>query len=320
MNKKNIGIKKYNIGIDIGGSHIRLALVNALNIVDFEEVYILEKNKKDQEEIIKYINTNVFKLYNKILNKNLISSLNILKIGVAFPGIYQDGIIYNANNLNIKRYEILKDFKKIFKNKEIKISNDAEASLKAEMQKSLKNIQNGMFLSVGTGIGGKVIQDGKILNADNLELGHITFKLGGKKCSCGKDGCLEKYCSMRTLRENLKENIFKNIETKIKNNEEKIDFESKHLNLNKLDYEKADIKKIVDEYILNLAYALRTFSEIFKLEKIVIGGSFSEITNGYLLNKLKEEFRKLPKVSKLEDPEILNSYFENNSGIIGNLI
>lgn len=320
MNKKNIGIKKYNIGIDIGGSHIRLALVNALNIVDFEEVYILDENKKDQEEIIKYINTNVFKLYNKILNKNLISSLNILKIGVAFPGIYQDGIIYNANNLNIKKYEILKDFKKIFKNKDIKISNDAEASLKAEMQKNLKNTKNGMFLSVGTGIGGKVIQNEEILNGSNLELGHITFKLGGKKCSCGKYGCLEKYCSMKFLRENLNKNLLKNIETKIKSNEEKIELENKHLNLNKLDYEKEDIKKIVDEYILNLAYALRTFSEIFKLEKIVIGGSFSEIKNEYLLNKLKEEFKKLPKVSKLEDPEILNSYFKNNSGIIGSLI
>lgn len=191
MNKKTIGMKKYNIGIDIGGSHIRLALVNGLNVIDFEEVYILDENKKDQEKIIKYINTNVFKLYNKILNKNIISSLNILKIGVAFPGIYQDGIIYNANNLNIKRYKILKAFKKIFKNKEIEISNDAEASLKAEMEKNLKNIQNGMFLSIGTGIGGKVIQDGKILNGSNLELGHITFKLGGAKCSCGKKDVLK---------------------------------------------------------------------------------------------------------------------------------
>lgn len=297
--------EKHNIGIDIGGSHIRLALITNFNILDFEERYILKEDKETEENIILFIKNNIKKMYLNILNKNNLSEEDINKIGIALPGICKDGIIYNAKNLNIKKYDILNDLKKdIFKEKKVNILNDSLASIKAEQIKTLKEIQNGIYLSLGTGIGGRVIQNGKILNEAEFEIGHTTFIYNGINCSCGKKGCLEKYCSMRALRKNIEKSIgYK-----------------EHIDLNNIDYTDEKVLKVIDEYINMLSSALASFIEIFELDKIVLGGSFSEIENEYMLSKLKEKLNSIPRISIRKTPKIEKSYYKNNSALIGSLI
>ena len=90
----------------------------------------------------------------------------------------------------------------------INIQNDTICAGIAEMKiGSLKGYKDTIFLSLGTGVGGRVFLDGKLLEAhlfSGFEIGHMVIEKNGKNCTCGKQGCFETYCSMKALKETIR--------------------------------------------------------------------------------------------------------------------
>ena len=117
-----------NIGIDIGGSHIAIGLVEKDEILEKREIQIYEKNKIEQ-----FIEETIVSNINNLLREKNIYLSDIKKIGIATPGTVEDGqIIKNAVNLGIQEYNICKALKKYYPNTEIQVKNDAKCAAMAE--------------------------------------------------------------------------------------------------------------------------------------------------------------------------------------------
>ncbi len=299
------------VGIDLGGSHIAIGVVNDKGkIIEKFEKRILNNEKKNIE---KAIEENVFQHI-----KDLSKRYKIEKIGIAAPGTIQDGKIINAYNLGIKgEYKIVSNLSKKIK-LPIMIRNDAKCAAIAENKYGcLKQYKRSIFLTLGTGIGGAVIINDELLDTGNLpgcEFGHMIIEKDGLLCSCGKFGCWQQYASMKALKDNLR---------KLLGCDEKTD--SKQLlnilrNTKKEDKSFTIINNIIEEYIENLAIGISNLINIFEPEIIGIGGSFVYFKD-ILLNKLENKLLKDNLLfNSRNDMKIQTAILENDAGIIGSTL
>lgn len=299
------------VGIDLGGSHIAIGVVNDKGkIIEKFEKRILNNEKKNIE---KAIEENVFQHI-----KDLSKRYKIEKIGIAAPGTIQDGKIINAYNLGIKgEYKIVSNLSKKIK-LPIMIRNDAKCAAIAENKYGcLKQYKRSIFLTLGTGIGGAVIINNELLDTGNLpgcEFGHMIIEKDGLLCSCGKFGCWQQYASMKALKDNLRKAL---------GCDEKTD--SKQLlnilrNTKKEDKSFTIINNIIEEYIENLAIGISNLINIFEPEIIGMGGSFVYFKD-ILLNKLENKLLKNNLLfNSRNDIKIQTAILENDAGIIGSTL
>lgn len=289
------------IGIDLGGSHIGIGIVN-------EYGKIIEKTETDLNNIQNIETTIIQKIENTITNH--IKKYNDIEfIGIASPGTPKEGKLTNVVNLGIKELEIVKILSSKF-NIQVKIQNDAKcAALAEKTYGQLKNYQDAVFLCLGTGIGASVFINNKELKPiknSGLEIGHMIIQKDGEKCNCGKKGCFETYCSIKRLKNNLMEIMNIPEETSASellqilknNNDEKV-------------------KCIINEYINNLIIGLSNVIDIFEPQAICLGGSFVFFEE-ILYKPLIEKFYKEKYVFNKEQlPEIKLANLGNDAGIIG---
>lgn len=291
------------IGIDLGGSHIAIGVINNDGfIVEKIEKRLLAKEKKDiKTSIESYIIKNV---------KDLREKYKISEIGIAVPGTIYGTEIIKSVNLGVNNYNLVEKLKKEI-DLPIKIKNDAKCAAIAECKiGALKDYKRSIFLTLGTGIGGAVIANGKLLDTGELpgcEFGHMIIQKDGIKCNCGKNGCFEKYASMKVLKNNLRASLGLDETTR---GQELLDMIRKN-------GEDKRIKKIVDEYIEYLSIGLSNLINIFEPEVIGIGGSFVYFSD-VLLEKLKNNIQNKKYLFNSRDELIIvPAALGNDAGIIG---
>lgn len=141
------------IGIDVGGSHI------GLGIIDDNGILLLKKEKDyshHKEDMSKIIIENITELINQIIDEKKLKLSDIELIGIAFPGTISKGIVVKAENLGIKNLNIKEKLEAEFKIP-VYLQNDAKCAAIAEKQiGNLKEYDDAIFLVIGTGIGGAV--------------------------------------------------------------------------------------------------------------------------------------------------------------------
>jgi glucokinase len=291
------------IGIDLGGSHIAIGVVNNKGFIEEKiEKRLMAKEKKDIKSAIEtYIVKNVNTLKEKY---------KITEIGIAVPGTIKQKEIIRSVNLGIKNYKIIEELEKEIK-LPIKMKNDAKCAAIAENKiGALKEYKRSIFLTLGTGIGGAVIINGELLDTGDLpgcEFGHIIIQKDGIKCNCGKNGCFEKYASMKALKTNLRKEL--NLDEKTRGQE--------LLDIIRKDSENPKIQKVIDEYIEYLSIGISNLVNIFEPEAIGIGGSFIYFSD-VLLDKLKNNIiKKNYLFNKRKELIILPATLGNDAGIIG---
>lgn len=291
------------IGIDLGGSHIAIGVINNDGfIVEKVEKRLLSKEKRDiKKSIESYIIENV---------KEFSEKYKIIEIGIAVPGTICKTEIIKSVNLGVKNYNLVENLKKEI-DLPIKIRNDAKCAAIAESKiGSLKNYKRSIFLTLGTGIGGAVIINGELLDTGELpgcEFGHMIIQKDGIKCNCGKNGCFEKYASMKALKNNLRVSLGLDETTR---GQELLDMIRKN-------GEDKKIKKIVDEYIEYLSIGISNLINIFEPEAVGIGGSFVYFSD-VLLEKLKKNIQdKKYLFNNRKELIIIPAALGNDAGIIG---
>lgn len=301
------GGKKMKIGIDIGGSHIAVATVNEKG----EIVKKIEQDLEKQENMAKYILNYVDNAIEK-LNK----TANIEEIGIAAPGNPKEGVITNLVNLGIDKI----NFKGLSAkyNIPLKSMNDAKAAAIAEKKYgALKETKDSIFLCLGTGIGGAVFLNNELLQANRnpgFEIGHMVIERQGNLCNCGKRGCFETYCSMKSLKDKL-QGVLEKIKEK-----QKIQNAIELKQILQENLENIKVQTILEEYINNLIIGLSNVIDIFEPETICLGGSFVYFKD-ILYDKLIEEMQKKKYVfNKNSLPEIRLAELGNNAGIIGSTL
>lgn len=293
------------IGIDVGGSHIGLGLVN-------EKGKIIYKKEKDylfyEEDMSEVVIGTIILLIKEVIEKNKIKVQEIERVGIAIPGTVSNGSIIKAKNLGIQNLEIQRELKKVF-NIPIILKNDAKCAAIAEKEYgSLKEYDDAMFLIIGTGIGGAVFLNGKLLEPkkySGFEVGHMVIEREGKKCSCGRKGCFETYGSMKRFKERIQK------EFKLESSEGKL--------IKQFIIENPDNKKlneIIDKYIDDLAIGIINLVNIFEPQAISLGGSFAHYKD-ILLDKLQKRIIEKEELFNVEIPKLLVAKLKNDAGIIG---
>lgn len=287
------------IGIDLGGSHIGIGLVNEDN-----EIIIKKEHNwtiKEKENLDKNIPNVCIQLINQMMKENNISEIQ--KIGVGYPcANIINGIIYkNGNTFNLPK--ILSNEFKV----PTYLKNDVKCSALCEKTiGSLKDYNNCIFMTLGTGIGGAYFYQNKLVTPNKyqgFEIGHMIIEVDGRKCRCGKNGCFEEYCAMRIFRKEIAE-LF-NIE-KITSNKmfEIIDSKEKQ----------EEVNTIIDNYLNYLSIGISNLINIFEPDSICIGGSFAYYAPIFM-NKLKEKVKK--NFENREIPDLIIAKYANDAGIIG---
>ena len=291
------------IGIDLGGSHIAIGVVDKNGqILEKTEKRIIETEKKDIEKTIEeYIIEKVYQLKEKY---------KITGIGIAVPGTIKKGIVIKSVNLGLENYEIIKRLKEKI-DLPISVQNDAKCAAIAENKYGcLKEYKRSIFLTLGTGIGGAVIINGELLDTGTVpgcEFGHMVIEKNGILCNCGRKGCFEKYASMKALKNNLRKVL--NLDEKTRG-QELLDIIRKSENNKK-------IEKVINEFIENLSIGIANLINIFEPEAIGIGGSFVYFED-ILLDRLKTNIlQKEYLFNKREKIIILPAILGNDAGIIG---
>ena len=294
------------IGIDIGGSHIAVGLINEED--KLMKVATKDLNKNEKEEINIILENKLITMIEELLKAEEVNKKEIEKIGMAVPGrVNKEGEISTVN-LKLKDYPMKSILEKHFK-VEVQIRNDAKCSALCEKKYgSLKNYKDAVFLCLGTGIGSGVFLQ-NCLRASSaseaFEIGHMIIEKDGEVCNCGKKGCFEKYAAM---------SVFKKKVSKLFKLPEEYSGEE-ILNIVKKEKNNKELEKLIEEYIKNLSIGIINMIEIFEPEAICIGGSFVYFEEVFL-QRLRKTVKEQPHINP-KVPEIILAQMGNNGGIIG---
>ncbi|MDP3027324.1 MAG: ROK family protein [Nanoarchaeota archaeon] len=247
------------IAVDLGGTNLRAALVKDNKILK----YIKKKTPKNKNDLLREMVDSIFSLMTE----------DVKAIGVGSPGPLKNGIIQNPPNLPFRNFNLKKYLELQFK-KRVVIENDAKCVAIAEANLGCRK-KNFIILTLGTGIGGGIIINGKLYKGDGNagELGHIILDNGKDFETCWK----EKGKKIKELFEN--------------NEKEKLQIVSKYL-----------------------GQGIGSLINVFDPEIVIIAGGIRENGNKFL-NMIKKEVKKyqiIPrnveiKFSKLEHPGILGA-------------
>ncbi len=193
------------LAIDIGGTSVKMGVVNEYNILEFVSIKNIWKGK--QNKLIPSIS--------KTIDKWLLQYPDINKIGIGCPGDIKEGVVLKASNLEWENFEIVKLLKQKYSGFDIKIENDGRAATLAELHHGkLKDVNTGLFVVFGRGVGGSIIINNQIYKGANDlggKFGHMVIKSGPKarNCNCGRKGCFESYCSIAGLIQTIKDTNYR---------------------------------------------------------------------------------------------------------------
>ena len=271
----------YTIGIDLGGTNIKVGLCDKeLRIIDKDSVPTLAQ--RGGEDIVK----DMAALTDKIIKRNNLSLADIEFVGIASPGTINSktGYVEYSNNLPMRNFPIVEIFKKYLPVERIYIDNDANAAALGEaLAGAGKGSKSSIMVTLGTGVGGGIIIDGKIfsggLNTAGGELGHTVIDINGRQCSCGRRGCWEAYSSATALTDITKAKIrelkLKGITSLLSDCAEQEGKVSARTAFNAKYKGDKYAAEIVNDYIYHLATGITNLVNIFQPEIICIGGGVS---------------------------------------------
>ncbi len=309
----------YYLGIDLGGMSIKAGVCDDNGNILVKDTCVTVRDE-DGDRIIK----DMAKLCLKVISDAGLTVDDIEYAGIASPGSADNerGVIIYASTLPFLNYPISAKLSELTGIKKIYIDNDANAAAKGEATYgAAKGYKNSLFITIGTGVGGGIIIDGKVYSGFNFsgaELGHIVIVKDGKECPCGRKGCLESYASATALIEQTKKKMLE-------------DKDSKMWQICDGDIEKVNGKTVFDAMLENdasafevynkfieyVASGITSFINIFQPEVLSIGGGISK--QGDILIAPIREIVEREQYSRFCDKKTLIKVAElgNDAGIIG---
>ena len=304
--------KNYAIGIDLGGTSVKYALIDREGVFHFQGK-LPSKADESAEAVISQILCAIKETVD-YANKN---NCEIAGIGLGTPGIVDEtNRIVLGGAENIKGWENLNlaDILEKETGLNVIMGNDANLMGLGETRFGAgKGTQNVVFVTVGTGIGGAVVIDGKLFNGyanRGTELGHIPLIANGEDCACGSVGCLEHYASTSALVRRF---------TKAANEQ--------HLNIPEAEINGELIVKLykeedplavecLEEHCDYLGHGIAAFINIFSPQRIVIGGGLSEAGDWYI-QKVSDKAMKYCIKDCAVNTTIMAAALGNKAGSLG---
>ncbi len=301
-------MKKYVFGFDVGGTTVKIGLFSLRGeLINKWEIPTDTSNRG--RGILKDI-------YTAIKTQNICLD-EVLGYGFGIPCQIKNGLILDGVNVEWKDYDVVKEFSKLVNNNFVLIDNDANvAALGETWMGAAKGHKNAVMITLGTGVGGGVIVNSKVVNGahgSGGEIGHLqVVPENGVLCNCGNYGCLETIASATGIK-----NSFRELQTTKKTN---LIFEDNENITAKKIFDAAKkgdplCLEVVDKTAYYLGYACQLLSVVTNPSVITIGGGVSN-SGEFLIDKIRNEFKKRA-FSTVKDTLIVQASLGNDAGIYG---
>lgn len=255
------------IGIDIGGTTIKGIVLDENGKSCCEDSIVTGKGEEIAENTVILVNR----------MKSAVKG-DYAGVGIGCAGVIdsKNGKVVLANNLQLKDFPLAERVSKKV-NLPVKITNDANAAALGEARFGAgKNYTDSILVTLGTGVGGGVVIDGKLFEgykSAGAELGHMVIERGGNRCTCGRRGCFEAYSSATALIKRTKWAMEENPGSKMWQTYTHDTASGKTA----FEYAETDIaaSEVVEWYIKYLACGLVNLANIFRPQVIMLGGGVS---------------------------------------------
>ena len=308
-------MSKYAFGVDVGGTTVKLGLFNDEGqVLDKWEIPTVKDN--GGEKVLPDIAASI---KNKMQEKN-ITAADLVGVGIGAPGaVNADGFMVNgAVNIGWGSFDLAETLKKeLDLDVTVKAGNDANVAALGEIWMGCaKGCRSAVMVTLGTGVGGGVIVNGRIIEGAHGaggEIGHITVNPHETAvCGCGKHGCLEQYSSATGVVRCMKKLLDENPDTPC--TLRGTDFAAKDV----FDAARAGdalAAREVDEMTDTLGMALASIASTTDPEMFMVGGGVAR-AGDVLFNPLREHFKTYAFSSCRETP-IVAATLGNDAGIYG---
>lgn len=308
---------QYRIGIDLGGTNIKAGVVDE-NYAIVGTARCKTRLPRPADEIF----LDMARMAKEAVDKAGLTMEDILYIGVGCPGTAnpKTGVVEYSCNLRFEKVDLCAALQELL-DKKIYLENDANAAAYGEaLAGAAKGAQSCVCITLGTGVGSGIIIDGKIYGGFNFagaELGHIVIVVDGEMCSCGRQGCWERYASATALINQTRRAMVNHPESKmweIADDVEKVDGRTAFDAMRAGD---PVAQKVVDTYIKYIACGLTNVVNIFQPEVLCIGGGICR--EGDTLIKPLEKLISIERYSQYSTHQtrLCVAQLGNDAGIIG---
>lgn len=306
---------KYIYGIDIGGTTVKMGLFDEKGNM-LEKWEIVTRKENNGENIL----PDIVKSIKEKNSEKAIETDDILGIGMGVPGpITEDGRVLKCANLGWGIFSVADEMSKLTGIKKVKVGNDANvAALGEQWRGGGRGFDNIVMVTLGTGVGGGIIMNGKILTGENGaagEIGHITVNPKETlTCGCGCKGCLEQYSSATGVIRLAKERL----EASDKPSELRKFADDEIGGKEVFDAYKAGDElaaEAVDEFAAYLGMGLGNVASVVDTQAFVIGGGLSK--NGPIVIELIKKQYEKNVMFALKNTEFRLAELGNDAGMYG---
>jgi len=309
------------IGIDIGGTNVKMALVDANGKI-LKRSSIKTHGARLPQEVVADIVSEI---------KNLSKGVEYTAIGVGCPGAVDSkhGVVEYSPNLqwrNVNLEQLLNEAT----GKYVKIANDASCAALGETKFGAgKHYTDTALITLGTGVGGGFVVDGKLFEgykSMGAEIGHTVIVVDGEQCSCGRKGCFEAYASATAL--------IREARRAMQNDTDKVskmwdfcgfDRKAKSYDVSKIDGRAvfwaskqgdAIAKDVDDRYVKHLAEGVVNVVNLFRSQAVILGGGVcAEETLAPRVQDYVDKYRYGGKVSL--STKVVIATLGNDAGVVG---
>ncbi len=306
----------YRIGIDLGGTGIKAGVVNEDN-----EIVACAKRKTSAGRPWQEIAADMAEAARDAVSHAGLTLRDCVFAGVGCPGTIdpQKGQVVYSNNLNWEHVPLAQELQQRLE-LPVRLSNDANCAALGEVAAgAAKGRSSAVLLTLGTGVGGGVVLDGKLFEGGigGAELGHTTLISGGEPCTCGRLGCIESYCSATALireanraADREPESLLAQMRARQGGMNGLIPFEAAQQG-------DASAQAVVEQYVRWLGEAVTNFVNLFRPEIVLISGGISGQGTA-LTDPINEYVRRHAFAgTRIPIPPVLPASLGNDAGIIG---
>ncbi|MDB2108390.1 ROK family protein [Clostridium paraputrificum] len=305
-------MKKYVIGVDLGGTKISTAISTIEGNI-LANVVLPTKAEEGEVAVLGRIIQSI----DEVIVGSSTSIDEVEAIGIGSPGPLdaKKGIIITTPNLPFKDYNLVQPLKEKY-NIPVYLDNDANAAAIGEyMFGAGKGKESIVYFTVSTGVGGGAVLDGKVYRghtSNALEIGHTTVNPNGPRCNCGNLGCLEAMSSGTAIAKKGKEAVSTNVETSLK----KYDTVTSYEVFKEAEAGDEVAKDIIDNALTYLGIGVANAIATFDPEMIIIGGGVSK-AGDIVFDTVKKVVNKRCFKSMAESCEIVPAGLGSDAGVVG---
>jgi glucokinase len=308
----------YRIGIDLGGTKTAAAMIDDNNVI----INKLSAPTQPEEGNDKVPET-IASLSLRLCEDAKIKPSDVSVMGIASPGAInsETGYIERAHNLMMEHYPLVDKVRELTGIGNIKIENDANAAALGEaVAGAAKGAACSVMITLGTGVGGGFVIDGKVFSGFNFiggEFGHMVIEYNGRPCNCGRRGCWESYSSATALIKRTKEVMEQNPDSKLHEvcaEQGKVNGKAAFIAARRGD--KA-AEALVDEYVSYLCCGIVNVINMLQPEVLCLGGGISNEGDGLMIPLQKKIDEEIFVRGIGRSTEIRIAKLANDAGLIG---